>query len=90
MAEAVHGQINKELYSSYRYVSMSAWSQAKGLKGFAGWFAAQAREELQHALKFYKYLENQGAPIRLLAIDAPTATFASPVAVNSSKLSPSK
>jgi ferritin len=80
MAEAINGQINKEMYSAYLYLSMSAWGQAKGLKGFAGWFAAQAKEEMGHALKFYKYLEEQGAAIRLLAIDAPTATFASPTA----------
>ncbi len=81
MAEAVNAQINKEFYSAYLYLSMSAWSAGQNLKGFAGWFAAQAKEELGHALKFYKYLEDQGAKIRLAAIDAPTATFASPLAV---------
>ncbi len=80
MADAINGQINKEIYSAYLYLSMSAWSSAKNLKGFAGWFAAQAKEELGHALKFYKYLEEQGAAIRLQAIEAPTATFASPTA----------
>ncbi len=81
MADALNGQVNKEFYSSYLYLSMAAWSQAKNLKGFANWFSIQAQEELGHALKFFKYLEDQGATIRLQAIDAPTATFASPTAV---------
>lgn len=80
MADAINGQINKELYSAYLYLSIAAWSQGQGLKGFSNWFAAQAREELGHAMKFYHYLGEQGATIRLAAIDAPTATFASPTA----------
>jgi ferritin len=81
MAEAINGQMNKEFYSAYLYLSMSAWSQAKHLRGFAHWFALQAREEAGHAMKFCRYLEDQGATVRLPAIDAPTATFASPLAV---------
>lgn len=79
-AEAINGQINKEFYSAYLYLSMSAWSASKNLKGFANWFAVQAQEELGHAMKFIRYLEEQGATVRLQAIEAPTATFASPTA----------
>jgi len=80
MTTALNEQINKELYSAYLYLSMSAWSHGRNLKGFASWFSIQAREELGHAMKILQYLEDQGAPVRLLPIDAPTATFASPTA----------
>lgn len=81
MTEALNGQLNKEFYSAYLYLSMAAWSQAKNLKGFSSWFSIQAQEELGHALKFFKYLEDQSSAVRLQAVDAPTANFASPTAV---------
>jgi len=41
MVDALNGQINKEMYSAYLYMSMSAYSESKGLKGFANWFYVQ-------------------------------------------------
>jgi ferritin len=38
MVEALNGQLNKELYSAYLYMDMSAHSDSIGLKGFANWF----------------------------------------------------
>ena len=41
MAEALNKQVNKEMYSAYLYMSMSAYSAYIGLKGFANWFMVQ-------------------------------------------------
>jgi len=35
MEEALNEQINRELYSSYLYLSMAAYSSSIGLPGFA-------------------------------------------------------
>ncbi len=75
---SINEQINREMYSAYLYMSMSAYSNSIGLKGFANWFMVQYHEEMLHAMKLYEYLSRQGAPIRLKAIQEPPAEFKSP------------
>ncbi|HOV82183.1 MAG TPA: ferritin-like domain-containing protein, partial [Methanothrix sp.] len=37
MAEALNVQANRELYSSYLYLSMSYYFESGSMKGFAHW-----------------------------------------------------
>ncbi len=73
--KALNEQINRELYSAYLYLGMSAQSHALGLRGAGNWFYVQYQEETGHALKLYKYLLEQGAGVELASIDKPKATF---------------
>ena len=79
--KAINEQINRELYSSYLYLSMSAYAEHAGLKGFANWFRVQYEEEVKHALKFFDYVNEQGGRVELAAIDEPPAEFKSPPAL---------
>ena len=79
MAEALNTQLNREMYSAYLYMSMSAHSTHIGLKGFANWFMVQYQEEMVHAMKFYDYLNSQGGKVKLLDIEAPPTDFDSPL-----------
>ena len=79
MSEALNGQLNKEIYSAYLYLSMSAYSTYIGLKGFANWFMVQYQEETVHAMKIYDYINSQGGQVKLLAIAQPPAEFESPL-----------
>ena len=79
MMEALNAQLNRELYSAYLYLSMSAYSTFKGLKGFANWFMVQYQEEVVHAMKIYSYVNNQGGQVKLLAITQPPTEFGSPL-----------
>ena len=79
MLEALNKQINEELYSSYLYLSMSAWFDNIGLKGFANWMKVQAKEELGHAMKFYKYIISRGGRVQLHEIKAPPHEWQSPL-----------
>ncbi|KAA0003312.1 MAG: ferritin [Thermoplasmata archaeon] len=79
MLEALNKQINEELYSSYLYLSMSAWFENIGLKGFANWMKVQAKEELGHAMKFYKYIISRGGRVQLHEIKAPPHEWQSPL-----------
>jgi ferritin len=81
IVEAINVQINKEMYSAYLYLSMSAHSEIIGLKGFANWFYVQYQEETVHAMKFYHYLLSQGEKVKLGAIEQPPSEFASPMAM---------
>ncbi len=81
MIEALNSQINAELYSSYLYLSMAAYFEDLNLDGFATWTKFQAKEEVEHAMKFYGYVGDVGSRVILDAIDKPPAEFASPLAV---------
>ncbi len=75
MTDALNGQINKEMYSAYLYMAMSAHSTYTGLDGFANWFMVQYQEEMTHAMRIYNYLKDQGAKIELLGIEQPPVEF---------------
>jgi ferritin len=79
--DAINEQINKELYSAYLYLSMATQLDAENLPGFAHWMRVQYREETEHALKFYRYVDERGGRVLLKAIDAPPTEFGSPLEV---------
>ncbi len=77
MADALNRHLNSELYSSYLYLSMSAYASFKGLKGAANWFYVQVQEELIHVQKMYDYIDSHGAQVVLDAIEKPPTEFGS-------------
>ena len=77
MQEAMNDQINKELYSSYLYLSMAAYLEDKNLSGFAHWMRIQETEEREHAMKFYDFIVERGGRVILKAIDAPRTEWKS-------------
>ncbi|MDG6243641.1 MAG: ferritin [Methanolobus sp.] len=79
MTEALNGQINKEMYSAYLYMDMSAHCTYEGLGGFANWFMVQYQEEMSHAMKIYDYINEQGGKVVLNAIEKPPGTFGTPL-----------
>jgi ferritin len=81
MQEALNGQINAEMYSSYLYLSMEAYFESISLNGFANWMRVQTQEELTHAMKFYGFINERGGRVALAAIDAPPGEWDSPLAV---------
>ena len=81
MQEAMNEQINKELFSSYLYLSMAAYFEDKNLPGFAHWMRLQADEEREHAMKFYDFILERGGRVILKAIDAPKTEWSSSLEV---------
>jgi ferritin len=75
MQDAINEQINKELYSSYLYLSMAAHFEAKNLPGFAKWMRVQEGEERGHAMKLYDFLLDRGGHVLLKAVDAPESDW---------------
>lgn len=71
MQKAINEQINKELYSSYLYLSMAAYFENRNLPGFAKWMHMQANEEREHGMKFFQHLLDRGGKVELKAIAAP-------------------
>jgi ferritin len=75
--EALNKQINRELYSAYLYLAMSAYFETANMKGFAKWMRIQAKEEQTHAFKFYDYIIARGGKTNLLALEAPKSKWTS-------------
>lgn len=81
VSELLNQQINKELYSAYLYLDFSNYFSEKGLDGFANWYLIQAQEERDHAMLFYKYLQNNNEKVTLEAIAKPDKSLDSDMTV---------
>ena len=73
--EILNEQINKEFYSGYLYLSMSAYLKEMGLRGFASWMKLQAKEEVEHGLKIFDYLIDCNSFVTLKQIRMPEFEF---------------
>jgi len=71
MTDRLNEQINREIYSAYLYLAMSARMTEAGFKGVGNWLMIQYHEEMFHAMKFFNYLQDQGAAVQLKQIAAP-------------------
>lgn len=77
MEKAFNDQINAEMYSAYLYLSMHAYIETLGLKGFSNWMYVQTQEEMAHAMGLYNYVLTRGGKIDLGAIEKPQGTWSS-------------
>ena len=77
--DALNRQINAELFSSYLYLSMSAYFESKDLKGMAHWMRIQSGEETAHGMRFFDHINDRGGQVTLTQIDAPKTSWKSPL-----------
>ena len=75
LAELLNDQVNKELYSAYLYLDFANYFADEGLDGFANWYEVQAKEELDHALAFRRYLLDSGIRVTFEAVAKPDKAF---------------
>ncbi len=76
---ALNEQINKEIFSSYLYMAMSMYFESEDLSGAASWMKTQALEELAHADKFMRYVNERGGRVVLEALDKPDTSWDVPL-----------
>jgi ferritin len=81
MLDGFNDQINKELFSSYLYLAMSAHFESVNLSGFASWMKVQSNEETEHGMKMYQYVFERGGRVVLEAIAKPAAEYKAPLDV---------
>ena len=79
LQDALNKQINAELFSSYLYLSMSAYFEAEDLKGMANWMRIQAGEENAHAMRIFDFINDRSGRVTLGQIEAPKAEWKSPL-----------
>ena len=79
LTDALNEQLKHELYSSYLYLAMSAYSDSQSLTGFAHWMRLQADEEREHAMKFYDFVLDRDGRVTMPALPQPPRDFGTPV-----------
>ncbi len=77
--KALNDQINEELSSYYIYLSMQAYFESESLDGFATWMELQAREEVEHGMRIFRFLNDRGGRVKLQAIEEPKQDWDSPL-----------
>ena len=77
----LNSQINKEFYSAYLYLAMSAYFDEIGLEGFANWTGVQAKEEIDHGMILLNYIIERDGQVKLTNIEAPERDFNNPLQV---------
>ncbi len=79
LVKAIQDQINKELYSSYLYLSMSSWADSESWKGLSNWLRIQSKEEYEHAMALHDNLLERGERSVFTAIEQPPKKWDSPL-----------
>ena len=77
--DAMGERVKHEFYAAYLYLSMAGSFEVANLSGFAHWMREQAREETDHAMKFFDFLLDRGEQVRLRSIEEPPYAFRSPL-----------
>jgi len=71
LVEELNKQLNRELYNALLYLSMASYLDYRNLSGFANYFKVQAKEELEHAMKIYDFLNDRGQRVLIESIPRP-------------------
>lgn len=79
--DVLNEQINKEFYSAYLYLSMSAHFAEIGLYGFSKWTKIQSKEEIDHGMILFEYIIDRNAQICLDRINPPSFDLSGPVSI---------
>lgn len=75
--KSLNEQINAEFFSAYIYLSMAAYAYSLNLPGVANWFKVQAQEEVDHAMGFFRFVNDRGEKVELEAIEKPPKAYKS-------------
>jgi ferritin len=79
LLEELNAQLNRELYNALLYLSMAAYFDHINLQGFAHYFRIQAKEEVEHAMKIYDFLNDRGERVYVEGIPKPKQEWSSPL-----------
>lgn len=75
MNSKLNEQVTAELMAAHQYLSMACSFDGMGFKILSKRFIQQYEEELEHAMKFVKYLLEVGGTVQLEALPKPASGF---------------
>ncbi len=71
LLKELNNQFNFELLSGYYYMGMAAYCSDENMNGFAHFLIEQAKEEYEHAMKFYDFIYDMDGRVRAQAMEEP-------------------
>lgn len=71
LLQELNNQFNFELLSGYYYMGMAAYCSDEDMNGFAHFLIEQAKEEYEHAMKFYDFIYDMDGRVMTQAMDEP-------------------
>jgi ferritin len=77
LVAAFNRQVGNEIHASLQYTSIAAHFDAENLPELSAFFARQATEEREHALKFVKFIVDVGGRVEIPGVGAPKHQFGS-------------
>ena len=77
----INEQINREFYSGYLYLSISAHFREMGLFGFAHRTKEQAVEEMEHGMKLFQFVIDRDGRVELAQINSPEIELGTPLEI---------
>lgn len=75
LLNALNDQFNFELLSGYYYMEMAAYCSAENMNGFAHFLIEQAKEEYDHAMKFYEFINDMDGRVKTQAMEEPKSDY---------------
>lgn len=72
---ALNGQLEKEAFSSYSYLSMAVWCDQKSLDGCSRFFIDKLKKNILHMMKIMHYLIERNGQPTIPAINQPKSEF---------------
>lgn len=77
LLNALNDQFNFELLSGYYYMAMAGYCSAENMNGFAHFLIEQAKEEYEHAMKFYEFINDMDGVVKPQAMEEPKNDYTS-------------
>jgi ferritin len=90
LLNALNDQFNFELLSGYYYMEMAAYCSAENMNGFAHFLIEQSKEEYEHAMKFYEFINDMDGRVKTQAMKEPKSDYNSFLEVFETALSHEK
>ncbi|MFW5889120.1 MAG: ferritin [Bacillota bacterium] len=90
LVKEINKQLNFELESAHVYLAMQNYFADESLSGFEQWFNVQYKEEVEHAEKFMKYLNDRGERVEITGFGNPKNEFNSVLEVLETSLNHEK
>lgn len=77
LADAMNQQIKEEFQSASYYMGMATWLEYESWDGFANFMKVQSHEEVEHAMKFYDFLNEVGRKAEIPGLEKPETEYQS-------------
>lgn len=77
LLKELNNQFNFELLSGYYYLAMAAYATSENYSGMSHFLVEQAKEEYEHAMKFYTFIDEMDGRVEAQAMPAPKNDYKS-------------